>query len=434
MIHKAIRSAVTLARSSLLIPTYHGTYLFSPLLPSSSSAVPFASVHGGTNAQNATSVANQMINCALAHARSQKSDESYGQGMLMLEQCLSFHSSEDQSAQNSRGMVLLAMSDMLYERGSFSEAIDRLQGVLDLTQSSLGVRVAAMEALIALYMQLEQDDTSSVLADQCLEMLENDQPKAGNGSSQLFSARAKALKGLVELVNGNVQSAGSFFQGLEDCGGCTGHVALSFGQFLHATQNVSLAKELYQKVIQGVAVNDFTDINALAVCNMTSEEVMLAAMFALGQLESHGGNFADAEEILTKALTKTEEHFGQYHPKVGVVLTAIALMFRHKARKEHSSSLLIQEGLYRRAIELLKAPSIESEETKVARRDMVALARGGYAELLCVQENRKVEGEKMKRWAETAWRNSRMSLDEALNFSEPSNKCPVVDGRTSRVI
>lgn len=92
-----------------------------------------------------------------------------------------------------------------------------------------------------------------MLADQCLEMLENDQPKAGNGSSQLFSARAKALKGLVELVNGNVQSgkviglqtysidfdgfglcwysmrsylysAGSFFQGLEDCGGCTGEV------------------------------------------------------------------------------------------------------------------------------------------------------------------------------------------------------------------
>lgn len=34
---------------------------------------------------------------------------------------------------------------------------------------------------------------------------------------------------------------------------------------------------------------------------------------------------------------------GSHHPKVGVILTCVALMFRHKATKEHSSSLLIQE-------------------------------------------------------------------------------------------
>lgn len=34
---------------------------------------------------------------------------------------------------------------------------------------------------------------------------------------------------------------------------------------------------------------------------------------------------------------------GSHHPKVGVVLTCIALMFRRKAMLEHSSSLLIQE-------------------------------------------------------------------------------------------
>lgn len=94
-------------------------------------------------------------------------------------------------------------------------------------------------------------------------------------------------------------------------------------------------------------------------------------------------NFSDAEELLTKALTKTEEHFGlfisnsllnffflsvcvfcfssflfcfdllhsllmnqstgSHHPKVGVVLTCIGLMFRWKAMKERSSSLLVQE-------------------------------------------------------------------------------------------
>ncbi|RZC78922.1 hypothetical protein C5167_003135 [Papaver somniferum] len=54
-------------------------------------------------------------------------------------------------------------------------------------------------------------------------------------------------------------------------------------------------------------------------------------------------NFADAEKMLTSALTKAEEHFGSRHPKVGVVLTCIALMARHKAKLEHSSSILMQE-------------------------------------------------------------------------------------------
>lgn len=59
---------------------------------------------------------------------------------------------------------------------------------------------------------------------------------------------------------------------------------------------------------------------------------------------------------------------------------------------------------------------------------------GGYAEALSVQQNRKDEGERMKRWAEAAWRNRRVSLAEALNFSEPSNKPLVIDARTSRTM
>lgn len=34
---------------------------------------------------------------------------------------------------------------------------------------------------------------------------------------------------------------------------------------------------------------------------------------------------------------------GDRHPKVGVVLTSIALMYRRKAMQEHSSSILVQE-------------------------------------------------------------------------------------------
>ncbi|XP_042943244.1 uncharacterized protein LOC122277347 isoform X1 [Carya illinoinensis] len=175
---------------------------------------------------------------------------------------------------------------------------------------------------------------------------------------------------------------------------------------------------------------------------MSSAEVLLAATCALGQLEAHMGNFGDAEQILTRALSTAEDHFGSHHPKVGAVLTCMALMFRRKAMQERSSSLLIQEGLYRKAIELLKAPQLETDgcpflvdrEAKVDRRDIVALARGGYAEALCVQQNRKAEGEKMKTWAEAAWRNSRLSLAEAIEISKSSSKVLVIDARTCRAL
>nr|XP_027065241.1 uncharacterized protein LOC113691338 [Coffea arabica] len=169
-------------------------------------------------------------------------------------------------------------------------------------------------------------------------------------------------------------------------------------------RKLPIAKELYQKVIQQLSERDFNDLHNIGACNMSKDEVYLAATCALGQLEAHLGNFGDAEEILTAALKKAEQHFGSNHPKVGVILTCIALMYRLKATTEGSSSLLIQEfilqGLYRKAIELLRAPPLDSDgaEGKVYRREMVALARGGYAEILCVQQNRKAEGEKMRRW------------------------------------
>ncbi|KAG2690613.1 hypothetical protein I3760_09G195300 [Carya illinoinensis] len=430
-----IRVAIKLCRAAtsvVSLPTPRTTGRLSLSLPP-----PFRLLHDGINGADANPVARQMINYAISHARSQKSDESYAQGLLILEQCLSTQSSEVPDAENSRGLVFLAMSTLLSERGDFSEAIEKLQRIQDLKHSSLGIKVAAMEALVGLHLELGQDDTSTVVADKCLELVEKDVPKAGGGNPLVLSVRAKAAKGFVELIRGDLQLAETFLQGREETEGSTGSVVLSYGEFLHATQNLSLAKEIYQKVIQGVAENkDFSDLNAVAACNMSSAEVLLAATCALGQLEAHMGNFGGAEEILTRALSTAEDHFGSHHPKVGAVLTCIALMFRRKAMQERSSSLLIQEGLYRKAIELLKAPQLETDdrEAKVDRRDIVALARGGYAEALCVQQNRKAEGEKMKTWAEAAWRNSRLSLAEALEISESSSKVPVIDARTCRAL
>ncbi|EPS73697.1 hypothetical protein M569_01062 [Genlisea aurea] len=104
-------------------------------------------------------------------------------------------------------------------------------------------------------------------------------------------------------------------------------------------------------------------------------------------------------------------------------------MYRQKAVAEHSSSLLLQEGLFRRAIELLKSPPLETGHVK--RKDVMALARGGYADTLLVQQSRKGEGERVKKWAETAWNNRRVSLAEALEVSQFST---VIDARICRVI
>ncbi|KAL5709506.1 hypothetical protein ACHQM5_020186 [Ranunculus cassubicifolius] len=376
-------------------------------------------------------VAVQMINYALNLARSHKSTDSYTQGLLVLEQC------HNMSQENTKGVALLAMSNLLAQRGELNQAIEKLEGIKDLDNSNFGIRVAGIEGLIGLNLEMGKDDAALMLVDKCLEFLTTvpKDSQCGSGEFEVLHTRAKAVKGLVELVLGNVENAKMCFEGTPDDKTCSRNVLLSHGEFLHATGNFALAKEYYQKIMHETTdTESFEDVHTLSACNMVPNEVLLGATCALGQLEAHSGNFGDAEETLTKALTKAEELFGLHHPKVGVILTCIALMFRHKAKLEHSSSILIQEGLYRKAIDMLKAPSLDVEESKVQRSDIAALARGGYAEILCVQENRKTEGERMRQWAEKTWRNRRLSLAEALDISEPCSKVTVIDTRISRAV
>ncbi|CAL1379026.1 unnamed protein product [Linum trigynum] len=435
-----IRSAFRLSRAATtVVKTAHSGFnsrkptIFAP------SAAASRSLHERITSPNANPVTIQMIDYALSVPRAQKSDESYGEAMLVLEQCLASQPSggEDFVSQNSKGMVLLAMANLSFERGNFNEALEHLRRTHELQKASLGVKVAALEALVGLSLELGNDDASSVLADKCSALLVLDELASTGAGLEVADARAKALKGFVESVRGNFKAAESHFGGLLGNDDCVGSAALSYGEFLHATRNFTLAKEFYQKVTEGEAYNkEFNDSNALTACNMASDQVQIAATCALGQLEAHMGKFDDAEETLTKALNRAELLYGPRHPRVGVVLTCLALMFRQKATQEHSSSLLIQEGLYRRAIELLKVPSVDFEvnQTMGAWRDIAALARAGYAEALSVQDNRKSEGEKMKCWAEAHWRNSRLSLAEALRVNESSNSVPVIDARTGRAL
>ncbi|XP_020113697.1 uncharacterized protein LOC109727896 isoform X2 [Ananas comosus] len=259
-------------------------------------------------------------------------------------------------------------------------------------------------------------------------------------NSTALKLRANTIRGLADLLNGEIEPAKSFFEGFEDCNveagkEQVGNAMLSYGEFLHCTGNILLAKDTYEKSLRALENENLSGTSYKAAANMVPEEALLGVSCALGQLLSHSGKFNEAEELLTKALTKAEHHFGSSHPKVGIILTCIGLMFKQKAKSESSSSILVQEGLYRRALDLLKAPTLNSEVTDPQgdKRDIVALARGGYAELLCIQQNRKEEGERMKKWAEAAWRNRRLSLAEALDFSEPS-KAAVVDTRICRLL
>ncbi|KAG5377522.1 hypothetical protein IGI04_042118 [Brassica rapa subsp. trilocularis] len=422
-----IHSVAKYARAAAAAATIRGRAI-SVRSSSVRYSIPLRWIHGEISVPNANHVAIQMVNYALSHARSQKSGESYAQGMLVLEQCLGTQPNDDQASQDSKATVLRAMSDLLYESGNSSEAIERLKQVMSLTLSSLSIRAVAVEALVGLLVQSGQDDTSLMVADEFLELVK----ERGHENLQDVAATAKTIKGLAELVKGNIESAESLFGGLENNEMCKGNIALSYGEYLHATGNFEKAKEMYQKAIQGV-----TDTKeSMCSCNMNLKAVSLAATFALGQLESHIGNFGDAEETLTSALTSAEEHYGHNHPKVGVILTGVALMYRNKAKQERSSSILIQEGLFRRALELMKAPPLDSEEIiNMETQEVMALARGGYAELLLIQENRKSEGEKMKAWAESAWRNRRVSLSEALApSSDPLDKVAIIDARTTRLL
>ncbi|KAL6574696.1 hypothetical protein OROMI_011981 [Orobanche minor] len=386
-------------------------------------------------------VALDMINYAKSLARDQKTgycsenvqfaEESYARGLLILDQC-----ELTRPDVNSKGLVELARSTLLFERGSYEAAIERLGKLQDLSLSS-SIKVAASEAL---------EDAASAVADLALQVLGSmGQEMSDVGGFAVLEVRLKALKGLIELIRCNLDSAQSMFEGAQGEGFFIGNAALCYGEYLHGMREFSTAKEMYGRVIGEMS---FSNPNYIGACNMTSEEVAIAATCALGQLEAHMGNFSAAEDTLTAALKKMEEHLGPNHPKVGVILTCIALMYQLKAVSERSSSILIQEGLFRKALELLKAPSldVDSAGENVHRRDIITLARGmfpqnleymlkgGYAEALGVQESRKAEAERLKKWADGAWRNRWMPLEEALELSESCPKVPVIDTRICRVI
>ncbi|XP_020204777.1 uncharacterized protein LOC109790087 [Cajanus cajan] len=119
----------------------------SSAFPTRLSPLPASSFRSFTNgleleADMVVPDAIRMINYALRQWRTERSLGAFRLGCSVLKHCLSmeFTEGKDPKRENSKGMALLTLSTLLYERGEYSEAIEKLEGVQELTNSYLGVR------------------------------------------------------------------------------------------------------------------------------------------------------------------------------------------------------------------------------------------------------------------------------------------------------
>ncbi|KAK6146900.1 hypothetical protein DH2020_017812 [Rehmannia glutinosa] len=312
--------------------------LLKPPLPPPEAAVRQPLRHFSVNSSTFTPnpVAVEMIKYATSLARDQKQCES------------------TQPDDNSKGLVELARSTLLFERGSHEAAIERLGKLQDLNLSSVPIKVAASEAL---------EEAASAVADLALQILGSIRLEIGDGGGfEVLEAQIKALKAFF--------AAQSIFEGVQGERFFVGNAALSYGEFFHGTRMFSTAKELYSKVIQEMSeIKDFCDPNNLGACNMTSEEVAIAAACALGQLEAHMGGDTDCSiEENGRALWPSSSqgwcHFDLHCAYVSIESNGGALKFPFNSRGFRTLPYLRQ--MY----------CVLGANENVHRKDIITLARG----------------------------------------------------------
>ncbi|CAM0149614.1 unnamed protein product [Urochloa decumbens] len=302
-------------------------------------------------------VAAEMVRYALGGAVRRSSPE---EAMRILEQGASNLQGGGEGSAEAVGMLMLAMSTLLYRSGRRQDAMEKLKATQQVAPSA-AFRVAAWEALMGLHMEAGQEISYPVSPNDSADLSIKDDSKWSDQDHLKF--RVNAIKGLIALLNGETESAQLFADGCRDFAGGkhqTESAAVSYGEYLHCVGDFPMATQVYEGVLEAARIEDMSG-NLLTAANMIPEEVSLGATCSYDQLLSHSGKFGEAEDYLTRALQKAEEQFGANHPKVGIVLTCVARMYKLKAKSEGSSSIMVQEGLYRRALEVLKAPAINSE-------------------------------------------------------------------------
>lgn len=68
-----------------------------------------------------------------------------------------------------------------------------------------------------------------------------------------------------------------------------GNAMLSYGEFLHCTGNILLAKDTYEKSLRALENENLSGTSYKAAANMVPEGALLGVSCALGQLLSHSG-------------------------------------------------------------------------------------------------------------------------------------------------
>uniref|UniRef100_J3M4Q9 Kinesin light chain n=1 Tax=Oryza brachyantha TaxID=4533 RepID=J3M4Q9_ORYBR len=216
------------------------------------------------------------------------------------------------------------MSISLYS-GRRQDAKERLKATSQVAPAAF--RVAACEATMGLYMEAGQvysksatstfrlDINTSVSPDNLVDIsIKDDNIKWSEHNYLKFWVNA--IKGLIALLNGESESE---------------NVVLSYGEYLHCLGDFPSATQMYERVLEALSTQNMSG-KFLSACNMIPEEVSLGATCSYGQLLSHSGKFNEAEDYLTRALKKAEEKFGANHPKVGIVLTCVARMYKLKSK------------------------------------------------------------------------------------------------------
>ncbi|XP_002962915.2 uncharacterized protein LOC9662180 isoform X1 [Selaginella moellendorffii] len=368
----------------------------------------------------AEGMAAQILDYAAAARK--KGGAGYLDAMQVLEHGVSFVKNSGPSAANALCKIQFAIADFHADQGKVSDATEVLHGVSSNESAGLEVRVSALEALVGLYLQIHEDELASAQLQTISELAT---PESDIGP------RSQALAGLVKLSGGQFDAAAaSCFEAFPP-DTKQGAAILSRAEVAHVRGDDKEAKNFYESAA-ALAKNE-TDKSKGAT--MTSTEVHSAALAGLGQLSADLGCFDEAEKFLTEGLQVAESISGETHARVGLVLSCMADLYSRRAKAENSG-FMIAEGLYRRSLNLLKAPPLEKEaKDKLQYLDAIAITRARYADILSSVEQRASEAERLKSWATAAWRNQR-SLSDVLKAAARDNGSKlhsVIDVRLGRV-
>eukprot|EP00897_Mesotaenium_endlicherianum_P004120 jgi/Mesen1/3736/ME000204S02997 len=402
-----------------------------------STAVQFQHIHHYSSSTNTTpewdggeSVVIEMIRYCQS-CRAKGPDEA----MRIVEQGLSFLEKDKRSSETAAGRLLLMLATLHADSGENAKAEETLKQAVALTLASPVVRVAAGEALCALYLFRHQDGDAHEVAARAVQVAVE---SAKQGWAQDVSNDLHAPKKLLGVAE-NAWDAGG--------GPSSGAAAalLAQAQSRHTSGLTEEAVELYTRSLELArrAAAGVPEVPVTA-CAMGPLETVVGALAGLAQSHLAAGKFEEAEAELTEALKQAEGIGGGRHARVGAVLALLAQLYARQAQA------LVAEGLFRRALELMGVPSLGGAANaevvaKCGLGDLVALTQVHYADLLSKSENRRGEASSLQSAAERLWQGPPTfgailppSAHAETAGKEPPDETgpafPVVDLRLGRVL